>query len=1415
MRTVRRVVRVSANITTVDSSTPILVSDTGNDQTLLTTAWRVIHDTGREVIMTGAFAGRNVGEVFPVVSAVAKLIGEDGVQHVVIAHEALYDSNPAQTESLLSVHQSLRDRQNGIDDRARCEMDLHGKPGLQAARFGTTVIPFFFDGTKCFFEVVPVTDAELQSVTSPVVITDGTVPYEPMARLHSRRRPVTDTVTVAQWKQRLGFAPDHVIKKTMDATTQLVTTVEAETREVMRDHFQTRLPELKVRRVNDTCYVDTFFASVPSIRGYDCWNLFAYQRSGMDVVYLLRKRSQSPATLSSLITDFGAPARIKSDNAPEFKGKKWTAILQRYAIQQAFTEAHHPNENLAERRGGALKAATVHLMTRTKTPLEYWCFALEYVCLLRSVLARRSLEWISPHERFWGERPDISVFRFVFYQPIWYYDPRQSFPNPRMLPGRFLGIAQNVGDAFCFLVLTEPSTTDIGDNRQRTVLARSVIRSRDDTVPNDTVPRTPVQLDTVVFLTNDGNTVLQDPPPYPEEDSDARDDVVQQNDSTTPLALELGGDADPETALRNGLEDISRPRHSTLTNQSNASVSDDLHTIREASSLTHTTTQPLETLTPNDIITTDHDTVEEESTPLRSKRPRMNTTELNQRGNLIPGGGYQDTIYDNAAITTAGDHGDDRGYDSPGNPSDGVNGPRQITQDDDDLDPPIYDSILRQLDRIAEDSLDDDNFDSVVKHEWVKGELHFKVLWKTGEHSMIPFSLVQRDYPKEVAKYIIDNKVGSDGGKHTGGRYTRWARQYQRQYNRIVRRVIDTASGTVRMSNNTSDDGTDEIVDPLLYDSMRLIRRNTTTTVQGRAMGTPNRGSKRRKPGRISRPVQVKYGVQVPRNVKHAFELDSEEGHTHWADAIKKEVSSLLDLECFEFFPPEYKPSSEYQLTKLTMIFEVKQDGRRKARLVAGGHLVDPMGINPRSTVVKGISVRLLDLIAHRDGLRTLCGDIGNAFITAKCMEKIYARAGPEFGEREGAILIFRKALYGLRSSSRAFRAHFADFLRSMGFKASRYDRDVWLRERESKHGYDYICTHVDDFKIVARNPDRWSQLISKEFLLKSIGPPKYYLGNDYNYSETEKAWVVSCATYVKECVRRVESDSDLNITPLYTHRTPLPDNCHPELDDSDLLKDSGIRKYQMLIGMAQWACTIGRLDIAFAVSSLSRFSTAPRTNHLGMALHLFGYLKKHPNRRIVMDSRPMQIDEELLKNSFHPDFLEDYPDASEDIAPDLPKPYGSELHTTVFFDADHAHDHVTRRSISGLLVFVGSTPVIWHSKRQGCIATSTYCAEFVAMRGAVEEAISIRYMLRCLGVPVTKPTNMFGDNFGVIQSAEIPEGELKKKHIAISYHYVREAITAKIVNANWCRTDENFADVLTKALGATIFNDLVSEVMA
>ena len=75
-------------------------------------------------------------------------------------------------------------------------------------------------------------------------------------------------------------------------------------------------------------------------------------------------------------------------------------------------------------------------------------------------------------------------------------------------------------------------------------------------------------------------------------------------------------------------------------------------------------------------------------------------------------------------------------------------------------------------------------------------------------------------------------------------------------------------------------------------------------------------------------------------------------------------------------------------------------------------------------------------------------------------------------------------------------------------------------------------------------------------------------------------------------------------------------------------------------------------------------------------------------------------------------------------------------------------------------------------------------------------------------------PTRMYGDNRGVIDSVSIPQSELKKRHIAISYHYVREVIAAKIIDVTWVKSHENYADLLTKALGGNLFCTLINELM-
>jgi hypothetical protein len=156
-------------------------------------------------------------------------------------------------------------------------------------------------------------------------------------------------------------------------------------------------------------------------------------------------------------------------------------------------------------------------------------------------------------------------------------------------------------------------------------------------------------------------------------------------------------------------------------------------------------------------------------------------------------------------------------------------------------------------------------------------------------------------------------------------------------------------------------------------------------------------------------------------------------GNTYWADSIKKEVDDLIELDSFEFKEAGYDPGEGWQRTTLHMVFDVKQDLRRKSRLVAGGHLVELLNDTPvYSSTVKSISVQLLHVIAHKAQLKQLCGDIGNAFVNAYTNEKVYvSRAGKEFGEHEGKVIIIRKALYGLRSSSERFHSHVADTLRS------------------------------------------------------------------------------------------------------------------------------------------------------------------------------------------------------------------------------------------------------------------------------------------------------------------------------------------------------------------------------------------------
>jgi hypothetical protein len=190
-------------------------------------------------------------------------------------------------------------------------------------------------------------------------------------------------------------------------------------------------------------------------------------------------------------------------------------------------------------------------------------------------------------------------------------------------------------------------------------------------------------------------------------------------------------------------------------------------------------------------------------------------------------------------------------------------------------------------------------------------------------------------------------------------------------------------------------------------------------------------------------------------------------------------------------------------------------------------------------------------------------------------------------------------------------------------------------------------------------------------------------------------------------------------------------------------------------------------------------------------------YLKTFPKGRVIIDTS--YSDHSLYPVEDHSNWMEYYPDASEEIPKDLPPEKGPRVRMTVYVDADHAHDLVTRISITGILVMLNNTPIRLVSKRQKTVETSTYGSELVASRVAMELILEVRYMLRTLGVALDGPALMLGDNMSVVLNSTVPSSVLKMKHNAIAYQRVREAIAARIMRFAYIKSEENVGDVLTK----------------
>eukprot|EP00957_Ditylum_brightwellii_P085498 6503292-Ditylum_brightwellii.AAC.1 len=200
----------------------------------------------------------------------------------------------------------------------------------------------------------------------------------------------------------------------------------------------------------------------------------------------------------------------------------------------------------------------------------------------------------------------------------------------------------------------------------------------------------------------------------------------------------------------------------------------------------------------------------------------------------------------------------------------------------------------------------------------------------------------------------------------------------------------------------------------------------------------------------------------------------------------------------FELMPENFDLTG-YQYVPLMYAWDVKFDGRRRTGLVANGKvIIGPPEEDVWSGVVNTESLCTAMFLAMLNGMKFLAADISLAYLMADTKEVMYTRLGLEFGDLAGKLAIIKKVLYGLIGSYAQLHYHLCAELKNIGFKPSKADPDLWLRDAGDH--YKYMTKYIDGILIMSKDSKTILDLLQKPkgpYKIKGVGSPEYYLGGD------------------------------------------------------------------------------------------------------------------------------------------------------------------------------------------------------------------------------------------------------------------------------------------------------------------------------
>ena len=345
--------------------------------------------------------------------------------------------------------------------------------------------------------------------------------------------------------------------------------------------------------------------------------------------------------------------------------------------------------------------------------------------------------------------------------------------------------------------------------------------------------------------------------------------------------------------------------------------------------------------------------------------------------------------------------------------------------------------------------------------------------------------------------------------------------------------------------------------------------------------------------------------------------------------------------------------------------------------------------------------------------------------------------------------------MYGLKQAPRAWYSEIDSYFIAKGFQRSKSEPTLYVKTKGTSDIL-IISLYVDDLIFTGNDEkmiEEFKEDMMKKYEMSDLGLLHYFLGIEIH--QKEESVFICQNKYAKTILEKFGMS---NCNPV---ATPLIANEKLKKEDGSQEVDASI--YRSLVGSLLYL-TATRPDIMYATSLLSRFMHNPRQIHLGVARRVLRYIQGTLDYGILFERK---VEPKLIG----------------------------------YCDSDWGGCLDDMKSTSGYVFTLGSGVFSWGSKKQQTVAQSSAEAEYVSASLATSHAIWLRRILNDIGENQGEATQLFCDNKSAIAMTKNPVHHSRAKHIALKHHFIREAVEENENEIGYCKTEDQVADIFTKAL--------------